>query len=195
MIHDLVQLIIFLNRFEPKAFLMKKYILIFCSITLLYACKNKKEVTETTSISKEELVEVQENSTKTTEENSKVNKIENKDLVQLVGKYWKLTEINGEAVKVDENSKEPHIKFTTNTQFTGHGGCNSFFGEFKVDAKRYISFSNIGMTERECSYNHYDQKLVDALSIPAQFILVGEDELRLQVGKRMPHAKFKAIYF
>lgn len=195
MIHDLDQPIIILNRFEPKAFFMKKYILIFSCIALLFACKNNKEITENTTPSKEELSEVQEKTTEVGEVDSKMNKAENKDLQQLIGKYWKLIEINGEAVKVDGKVKEPHIKFMTNTQFTGHGGCNSFFGEFKVDNKRNISFSNIGMTERECYFNHYDQKLIDALSIPAQFILVGEDELRLQVGKRMPHAKFKAIYF
>lgn len=114
---------------------------------------------------------------------------------QLVGKYWKVVEINGQPVKMDENMKQPHLKFTANNQFTGTGGCNSMFGTYTQVNKRMVSFSGIGMTKMACAFDNYDQELLDALGIPAEIVMVGEDEVRFQVGKRMPHLKLKAEYF
>lgn len=113
----------------------------------------------------------------------------------IIGKYWKLIEINGQAVKMTENMKQPHLKFMSKNQFTGTGGCNSMFGTFTLENKRMISFSGIGMTEMACNFESFDLQLSEALSFPAEVVMIGEDEMRFQVGKRMPHLRFKAEYF
>ena len=91
--------------------------------------------------------------------------------------------------------KEPHIRFTSDMQVNGTGGCNSFFATYTSEAKLQLRFGHFGMTEMACHFDNYDQALVDALSLTSNYVIVGEDELRLQVGKRMPHARFKAVYF
>lgn len=113
----------------------------------------------------------------------------------LVGKYWKLVELDGLAIEQTEEMKEPHIRFTSDMQVNGTGGCNSFFATYTSEAKLQLRFGHFGMTEMACHFDNYDQALVDALSLTSNYVIVGEDELRLQVGKRMPHAIFKAVYF
>ena len=113
----------------------------------------------------------------------------------LVGRYWKLIELNGQAIEQTKNMKEPHIKFTNDLQVNGTGGCNSFFSSFDAPGKLQLRFGEFGMTEMACSYDNYDQLLVEALKMTENYVIAGEDELRLQIGKRMAHARFKAIYF
>lgn len=113
----------------------------------------------------------------------------------LVGKYWKLIELDGKAIVQTKDMREPHIKFTNDMQVNGTGGCNSFFATYTSEAKLQLHFGHFGMTEMACNFDNYDQAMVEALSMTGNYVIVGEDELRLQIGKRMAHARFKAVYF
>ncbi len=113
----------------------------------------------------------------------------------IVNKYWKPVEIMGQKVNESENIKsEPHLILRSGGKFSGTGGCNSMFGGFSIIRKNGITFSNIAMTERECSYEHFDDNLVEALTMSRQFIMVDAEHMQLIVGKRAPLAKFEAIY-
>ena len=114
----------------------------------------------------------------------------------LVNKYWKATEIMGREVSMNENMKrEPHIIIRSNGEFSAGGGCNSMFGQFKLEGKNKVLFSNIAMTEMACMFDNYDQELLEVLNSSQQFIMVDDEHMQLVVGKRAPLAKFEAVYF
>lgn len=112
----------------------------------------------------------------------------------LDNRRWVLKEIYGEPVSKVEKSNIVFIEFTSNSEIRGNGGCNSFFGSYQVQSGNQISFSGIGMTEMACSFKNYDQELTRALEEADNFVVVKEDELRLQTGKRAAHAIFTAKY-
>lgn len=113
----------------------------------------------------------------------------------IVNKYWKAVEIMGQVVNESENIKtEPYLILRSGGNFSGTGGCNSMFGGFTIIGKDGITFSNIAMTEMACSYEHYDDNLVEALTMSRQFIMVDSEHMQLVVGKRAPLAKFEATY-
>src|SRR5436190_8393271 len=67
-------------------------------------------------------------------------------LTSLSGKRWRLTEVNGVAVK----RTKPYIEFdVVAKRFSGDGGCNRIAGAFKVDG-RHIRFSETISTRRAC---------------------------------------------
>ena len=170
---------------------MKRLILFTCiSILTLGACKNKKKVVE--------------NNENKTEEKAAEKSISSEPMApfskqvggQLVGKYWKALELMGKPVEMPEGmSQEPYLKFGRDGTITAHGGCNSVFGNYELRFKNFIEMTDFTQTEMECSFESYDQILVEALTIGKQYILIGEDQLHIIVGKRAPLAKFKAVYF
>ena len=170
---------------------MKRLILFACITFLtLGACKNKKKLAEN-------------NENKTEEKTA--NKVVSSEPMapfskqvggRLVGKYWKALEIMGKTVDMPEGmSQEPYLKFDRNGTITAHGGCNSIFANYELRFKNFIDMTEFKQTEMECSFESYDHILVEALTIGKQYVLIGEDQLQIIVGKRAPLAKFKAVYF
>lgn len=124
------------------------------------------------------------------------NYVLQKSVSPIVNKYWKATEIMGSEVVVSENMKrEPHLIIRSNGEFSAGGGCNSIFGQFKLEGKNRISFSKIGMSEMACMFDNFDQELVEVLNSTSQFIMVDDEHMQLVVGKRAPLARFKVVYF
>ncbi len=160
-------------------------LLIAFSIGII-ACKTKNEVSSSKSAN--------ENKTEpASEEQVVMEDVQQKSSIN--NKYWKAVEIMGEPVEMPEGmSQEPYIKLNEMGEISGHGGCNSFFGKFKLEGKNFIQFSDFGMSEMECQYESYDQKLMEALNMTRQYTTRGEDEMQLIVGKRAPLAVFKAVY-
>ncbi|MEQ8907968.1 MAG: copper resistance protein NlpE N-terminal domain-containing protein [Vicingaceae bacterium] len=115
-----------------------------------------------------------------------------KNQSEIVDRYWVATEIMGESIKEIENGRQPFVQFTSDNQFSASGGCNSMFGTFKIEKKRFIQFGEIAMSERACQKKHYDMELASALQKSRQFILTEEGtKLQLIVGKAAPLAKFR----
>ncbi|MCC5940796.1 MAG: copper resistance protein NlpE N-terminal domain-containing protein [Balneolaceae bacterium] len=68
----------------------------------------------------------------------------------LLNIYWKLIELEGEEIHV-ENYREPHIVFHSGeNRVTGNGSCNNFFGTFTAEEDNRISFSPIASTKMAC---------------------------------------------
>ena len=64
----------------------------------------------------------------------------------LFGKRWKLTEVNGVAVK----TTKPYIEFDNKTgRFAGDGGCNRIAGRYEL-SEMQIKFSQAISTRRAC---------------------------------------------
>ena len=69
----------------------------------------------------------------------------------IVGKYWKLIELNGETVRAVQQNKEPHLILNTSEKrVNGNGGCNSFFAHYELQGDNGITFSKIGSTKMAC---------------------------------------------
>ena len=150
------------------------------------SCKCKKVVAQTEKGDQEQVNNLEETKDKPTE------KLNN----GMVNKYWKAVEIMGEEIIMPEGMKqEPFIKLDSKGQLKGSGGCNSFFGDYKLSKNNFIHFGELGMTEMECTFESYDRKLAEVLGNAQQYIIIGEDDMHLVIGKRAPLAKFKAVYF
>jgi len=170
---------------------MKNLILLTSiAILTLGACKNKKKL-----VVKEE-IKTELGATEKSISSEPMAPF-SKDLGgQLVGKYWKAMELMGNPVDMPEGmSQEPYLQFSKDGSIRAHGGCNAIFGSYELGFKNFIEMNQFSRTEMECSFESFDQSLVDALTFGKQYLLIGEGQLQIIVGKRAPLAKFKAVYF
>jgi heat shock protein HslJ len=68
----------------------------------------------------------------------------------LVGERWLLVEMVLEGRSIpDVPAAKPDITFEAEGRIFGHGGCNRYFGGYKVEGDR-ISFSAMGSTMMYC---------------------------------------------
>jgi heat shock protein HslJ len=68
----------------------------------------------------------------------------------LVGERWLLVEMVLEGRSIpDVPAAKPDITFEAEGRVFGHGGCNRYFGGYKVEGDR-ISFSAMGSTMMYC---------------------------------------------
>jgi heat shock protein HslJ len=111
----------------------------------------------------------------------------------IVGKNWKLIELNGETVQPAEQlKKEPHmILNASEKRVTGTGGCNSFFGSYEIQGGNGITFSKIGSTRMACPDNvmQVERRVFQAFEMTSKFT-VRNDTLFLTKADMSPLAKF-----
>jgi copper homeostasis protein (lipoprotein) len=112
----------------------------------------------------------------------------------IVGKHWKLVELNGIAVQIDSSlNKQPEIIFyDENNKMTGNGGCNNISGSYKLGNTEHISFSNIISTQIACSNSSLETKFLKVLSKVENYY-VTYDQLVLCKTKSTPLARFRAV--
>ncbi|MDO1449397.1 META domain-containing protein [Rhodocytophaga aerolata] len=113
-----------------------------------------------------------------------------------LNKYWKLIEVNGNAVIAEANRKrEPHmILHTSDKRVTGHGGCNSFTGTFQLGANNGISFSPLAATKMFCNNMQRTEDLLFKALQNADSYYLSNDTLQLTRARMAPLAKFVAVY-
>ena len=64
--------------------------------------------------------------------------------------YWKLMQLNGAAVQVTPNQREPHLVLASRgARVSGSGGCNAVMGRFAVRG-RALAFTSLASTEMAC---------------------------------------------
>ena len=117
----------------------------------------------------------------------------NSDLVE---KYWKLVELNGQPVKSDEkmNGKEPHIIFKIeDNRISGSGGCNSFFGTYELLEGNRIKFSQVGATMMACIDMDVENRLMEVLNMADNYNL-NDEKLTLNRARTAPLARFEVVY-
>lgn len=165
---------------------MKAIVLFFSLSFLLFSCKPQKELSSTTTTS-----DVVSSTTKeTTTKKSPVNSAKNSEV--LLNKKWRAVELLGLPVRgMEQESQEVFIRFNPDGQFQASGGCNSFYGQYILSGKSLIQFGELTSSERACMIQHFDEQLTSVLKTAEQYVLVGEEEMHLTIGKRAPLAKFK----
>jgi len=70
--------------------------------------------------------------------------------VPLEDNYWKLVELNGEAIDMEKSQQAPELSMISEEdRLVGFSGCNQFFGDYTVDGDD-LGLEVHGMTRMAC---------------------------------------------
>lgn len=111
----------------------------------------------------------------------------------LTDTYWKLLELDGEAVTSPEGMREAHVILASSeSRAHGFAGCNNFFGGYQIDGDK-LTFSAMGSTMMACPEGmDTEQAFLGALgqttryTISGQFLQIYADDQLL--------ARLEAVY-
>jgi heat shock protein HslJ len=109
----------------------------------------------------------------------------------ITGKTWKLTEINGQPIKLKNPNSNPYFKLSiSDMRYEGHGGCNGVGGTFEIkqDAMR-IKFHQGMSTMIACEDLETERAFTQAL-LAADNYSVNGNILTLNKARMAPLAKF-----
>ncbi len=107
--------------------------------------------------------------------------------------YWVLEELDGQKIsQAQEQDREIGFKLDpAENRVSGFAGCNSFFGEYRLEEGNRIYFSAFGATKMACPDSQFnEQEFLNTFSEATSYRIVG-DRLELLIGKRAPLAVFK----
>jgi heat shock protein HslJ len=110
-------------------------------------------------------------------------------------KYWKLIELNGQAVTADQDHRrEQHIIFKiADNRVIGSGGCNNLTGSYELKGNNQIAISKIASTKMACAHMDTETQFFRVLEIADNYY-VRNDTLQLNKARMAPLAKFVAVY-
>ena len=110
----------------------------------------------------------------------------------IIGKHWKLVELNGKEITSAE-PKEPYITFSVdNSRVNGSGNCNTFSGTYTLANGNRITFSPLASTMMACMNMEIDAQLNQVLKMADNYA-IKQDTLSLNRARMAPLAKFVAI--
>lgn len=112
-------------------------------------------------------------------------------------KYWKLIEIEGQPVVVDNRMRaEPHIILKKeDNRITGTSGCNTFNGTYEIKAPNGISFSKMASTMMACLNMDIENKMLHVFEITDNYTLSSDGKyLSLNRARMAPLARFEVVY-
>jgi len=105
----------------------------------------------------------------------------------LVGKRWRLVELNGKPV----NKKDAFITFDANSnKVSGNFGCNNFTGTFNLRTGNRIEFSQTVNTLKMCLDMEVEDGFKKALNMADNYN-VSENRLGLNRARMAPLARFE----
>ncbi|MDE6802837.1 MAG: META domain-containing protein [Muribaculaceae bacterium] len=93
---------------------------------------------------------------------------------------WSIKKINGDRVKVSDETVEPYLAFdVVNSRFFGHAGCNSIMGSFATGEDNEIEFTSTGVTMMMCPDIATEDALLKALASVKQYNINDNGDLEL----------------
>ncbi|MCF8255442.1 MAG: copper resistance protein NlpE N-terminal domain-containing protein [Bacteroidia bacterium] len=118
----------------------------------------------------------------------------NKENISLMGKYWKLIELNGKPIPTTPKlNKEPFIRLTAeSSSFSGSGGCNTLMGKFEQMGGNKLNFGGIATTMMACENMETEDQFRLALESTDHFVIKG-DNLIFQNVLNQGQAKFVLV--
>lgn len=121
----------------------------------------------------------------------KNTKSDDKNMVKLTDTYWKLLDINGEAIP-EKLNKVPFIQLEEkDKRVFGTNSCNTFFGTYDLN-KNEILFGQMAGTLMACLDNDIESKLNQLMSSVVQYT-INDKILVLQNTKENITARFIEI--
>jgi heat shock protein HslJ len=110
----------------------------------------------------------------------------------IVGKKWKLIELNGKEI-AGSLPKEPYfILSVENSRISGNGSCNSFNGTYTLNSKNRIKISPLASTMMACLDMTTESELSRVLEMVDSYA-IKQDTLSLNRARIAPLARFVAI--
>ena len=114
-----------------------------------------------------------------------------KPTTDITGKKWKLTELNGQPIKLKNPKNNPYFKLDMNgMRYEGHAGCNGLGGTFEIkqDIMR-IKFNQGMSTMMACEDLDIENQFTKAI-LTADNYSVNGNTLTLNKARMAPLAKF-----
>jgi copper homeostasis protein (lipoprotein) len=116
------------------------------------------------------------------------------DVISIVGKKWKLVELNGKLV--EKTSGDGRDYFITlqqeESRISGYVGCNSFFGNFELKNGNRVTFSKLGSTMMACPNMTTEQELFKVLETVDSYT-INDNLLQLNKARMAPLARFEMM--
>lgn len=105
---------------------------------------------------------------------------------QLVGTYWRATELAGKPVATTSAALEAHLVFESGGRVSGSDGCNRVTGTYELTGDR-VTFGRMAGTMRACLKSPgTEQPFRAALNGAARLVIVGDRlELSDRTGARL----------
>jgi len=121
----------------------------------------------------------------------------NENAESITEKYWKLIEINGKPVMLDESlAREPFIILKNEDhRVNGNGGCNTLFGTYQISAGNRIKFSQMASSMMACLNMEIENELKKALEMADNYSISADGKfLSLNRARMAPLARFEVVY-
>ncbi len=83
---------------------------------------------------------------------------------------WLLRTLEGEELELLPDTNVPFIEFDDEGAFSGHAGCNRFFGSYTVDGQA-LKMSDVGSTRMMCPEMETEQRFLQVLGNTDRFKL------------------------
>ena len=100
------------------------------------------------------------------------------------GKHLTVVEMMGTPVQTSGTTTDAHLIFNSeNGIINGSGGCNRIFGDYRLDKKKSIRFSEVGATRMACQNMNFETRFLDLLDQVRYYDFEGNVML-LQNGRR-----------
>ena len=114
-------------------------------------------------------------------------------------KYWKLIELNGKSVVLDESYKQEPFFILKNEErrVNGHGGCNTFLGTYEIDhAVNRIKFSQMASSMMMCLNMEIENEMKKVFEMTDNYSLSPDGKyLSLNRARMATLARFEVVYF
>jgi len=113
----------------------------------------------------------------------------------ITGKYWKLIELQGQAIAEGTSRKEPYIRLNAEeNRIEANGGCNGMGGTYELSDPNRIKFSQLIGTMMACDNMEVENGLKRVLeSADSYHLSASADTLQLFRARMAPLAKFVAV--
>lgn len=115
------------------------------------------------------------------------NYLDDLNIDNLVGKNWKLVEINN----VSTINTDINLKFGVSNTIDGFNSCNQYNGEYKIHENE-LSFNSILSTKVGCIGNVFENQFMSVLNNTTYYLL-NNNELFLQDKNGNIISKFKLL--
>ncbi|WP_276481064.1 copper resistance protein NlpE N-terminal domain-containing protein [Paraflavitalea pollutisoli] len=113
----------------------------------------------------------------------------------ILGRRWKLVELNGKPIAMDSSHvKEAFITFDDKEdRVSGNTSCNNFSGRFETGPLNKIHFSKMISTRMACRNMEIERDFLKMLETADNFT-INADELVLNKARMAPIARFKSAF-
>ncbi|WPR75043.1 META domain-containing protein [Algoriphagus sp. NG3] len=100
------------------------------------------------------------------------------------GKHLTVVEMMGAPVQTSGSTSDAHLIFNAqNGIINGSGGCNRIYGQYALDRRNSIRFSEVGATRMACQNMNFENRFLDLLD-QVRYYEFKDNMMLLKNGKK-----------